>query len=119
MKILLIDDSEMVRDILRENIEEEGYEIIGEAGDGEEGIRRYKELNPDIVILDISMPKCNGLQCLKFIRDYDEKAKVLLCSAIGQRSIIIQGLQLGAADYIIKPFDEYKLIKKLKEIYNS
>ena len=116
MKILLIDDSKIVRDILKENIQSRGYEIVGEAADGEEGILKYKELNPDLVILDISMPKCNGLQCLRVIKEYDENAKILLCSAIGQRNVIIQGLQLGAADYLIKPFDEKNLIKKIEEI---
>ena len=120
MKILIIEDSEVTRLILKKCIENViGFEVVGEAKNGIEGIRKYKELNPDLITLDISMPKMNGIDCIKAIIEYDKNAKALICSALSQRKVIDEALEAGAIDYINKPIDKNEFIKKLKEIYDK
>ena len=119
MKVLVVEDAAISRHLLRKYIKNTGHEIIAEAEDGIEGLNIYKKLNPDLVILDIRMPNMTGIEFLKAIKEYDENAKVLICSAIEDRSIIIEAKKLGAIDYITKPFEEEDLIKKLKKIENK
>ena len=116
MKVLVIEDSENMRKLLKRCIEKEGFRVIGEAFDGDAGITRYKELKPDIVILDIAMPGTDGIACLKEIRKFDEQAKILICSVMNQKNVIDLAIKLGAQDYITKPFNVNELVQKLKEI---
>ena len=116
MKVLVIDDSELMRMCLFQCIEDAGCEIAGEASDGEEGFEKYKELKPDLVTLDITMPIMDGLECLKLIRQYDKDAKVVMCTAIGQKAITREALQMGALNYFLKPVNEEKFIQQLKDI---
>lgn len=115
MKILVVDDSMITRAMLRECIEKSGNELIGEANDGEEGISKYKELKPDLILLDITMPKMDGIECLEILKKYDKDVKVIICSSIGQDSVIEKAMELGALDYIVKPFEDENVIKKLKK----
>lgn len=116
MKVLIVDDSILTRQMLKDLLSDLGHEISGLAEDGEEGFNKYKELNPDLVILDIAMPKMNGLDCLKVIKEYDVNAKVIICSSFGQKQIIIEAMELGAESYIIKPVNEKELVKTLNKI---
>lgn len=115
MKILIVDDAAIMREMLKDIIELAGCEVIGEAVDGEEGLEKYKELKPDLTLLDITMPKMDGLECLKAIKEYDEAARVYICSAVGQESVIMKAGELGAIGYLVKPFEDEKIIKKLKK----
>ena len=106
----------VLRKLSRTLLKSIGFEVTKEAGDGEEGLRKYKELKPDLVLLDISMPKMNGIDCLKAIRKYDENAKIIICSVLGKEEIVHEAIKLGAIDFIVKPFDRDEFIQKIKYI---
>lgn len=114
--VLIADDSIFMRTWLKDLVEKSRYTVITEAKDGYEAINKYKDFSPDIVLLDMTMPKVNGLSALKAIKAYDPEAKVIMCTAaMGQKSLIMEALHLGAQDFIIKPyFDD--LIPALKNI---
>ncbi len=103
-KVLIADDSLFMRSLLNNKISGHGFIIIAEAQDGEEAIMKYRETFPDIVLLDITMPNTNGLVALEGIMQIDPNAKVVMCSAIGQQAVIIEAIQKGAKDFIVKPF---------------
>ena len=103
-RVLIVDDAAFMRMMLRNILEKFGYEIVGEAGNGQQGYEKYMQLKPDIVTLDITMPEVDGLQCLKMIKEADTKAQVIMCSAMGQRHLVLDAVKSGAKDFIIKPF---------------
>ncbi len=115
-KILIVDDSRTSRRMLRELLEELGHEIIGEAVNGEDGFIKYKELNPDLVTLDITMPKLDGIQALQLIRKYNPEAKALMITAAGQRDKMIQAVKYGAAEFVTKPYEKEEVEKILKRV---
>jgi two-component system, chemotaxis family, chemotaxis protein CheY len=102
--LLIADDSVFMRTWLKKMVDNSMFQVITEAKDGYEAVENYKKFNPDLVLLDITMPKVNGLTALKEIQKYDPKAKVIMCSALGQKSLIREALQCGAKDFIIKPY---------------
>ena len=114
-KILLVDDAMIIRMILRKILTEAGFEIAGEASNGAEAVRKYKELKPDLVTMDITMPEMGGIHALKAIREFDPNAKVVICSAMGQKSLIIEAMEAGALNFIAKPFDEAKVIETIQK----
>lgn len=116
MKILLVDDATFMRMILRNALEKAGHTIIGEASNGQEGFEKYKELKPELVFLDITMPDVDGLECIKLIRGYDNKAKVIMCSAMGQQAMVIEAIQSGALDFIVKPFQPERVYEAIKKV---
>ena len=115
-KILIVDDSRTSRRMLRELLEELGHEIIGEAVNGEDGFIKYKELNPELVTLDITMPKLDGIQALQLIRKYNPEAKALMITAAGQRDKMIQAVKYGAAEFVTKPYEKEEVEKILKRV---
>ncbi|MED9902902.1 MAG: response regulator [Lachnospiraceae bacterium] len=115
-KILIVDDSKMSRRMLKSILEGIGHEIIGEAANGEEGLCMYKELKPDAVTMDITMPDKDGIACLRDIREYDEEAKVIMLTAAGQSSKMLEALKLGAKEFICKPYEPEQVINALKEV---
>lgn len=102
----------MLKDILSKN----GYNVVGEAANGAEALLRYKELKPDLVTMDITMPEVDGIQGLKDIRDYDSSAKVIMCSAMGQQAMVIEAIQNGAIDFVVKPFQADRVISAVKKV---
>ena len=104
-KILIVDDSRTSRKILRRILEEAGHNIIGEAVNGEEGYLKYQELNPDVVTLDITMPKMDGLEALRLIKKYDADAVAIMITAAGQKEKMILAIKSGASDFISKPYE--------------
>lgn len=115
-KILIIDDSRMSRRMLRSILEGIGHEIVGEAGNGEEGLALYQELSPDVVTMDITMPEMDGIKCLKEIMQADPEAKVLMVTAAGQASKLMEALKSGAKDFICKPYEPEQIINAVKEV---
>jgi two-component system, chemotaxis family, chemotaxis protein CheY len=113
--ILLVDDAMIIRLILRKILTEAGFEIAGEASNGAEAIRKYQEVKPDLVTMDITMPEMGGIKALKAIREIDPNAKVVICSAMGQKSLIIEAMEAGALNFIAKPFDEAKVIETIQK----
>ena len=118
-KVLIVDDSKTSRRILKGILEECGHEIIGEAENGEEGYLKYKELQPDFVTMDITMPKMDGIECLKVIRHYDENAKIVMITAAGQKDKVMEAIKNGAADFITKPFEKADIAKALDTVYKE
>ena len=116
MKVLIVDDAKIARSTVRKILEKAGHTVVGEASDGNIGLLKYKELNPDLVISDIEMADMDGILFLKAVREYDNNARVLMCSSLDQRAIVVTALELGAAGYVTKPLDEEILTKKLKKI---
>ena len=117
-RILIVDDSRTSRKILRSILENAGHDIVGEAMDGQDGVNKYKELRPDIVTLDITMPVLDGLGALKLINEIDTESKVIMVTAAGQQNKMIDAIKLGAAEFVTKPFepDEItKMVSKLSE----
>ena len=117
--ILIVDDSKTSRKVLRELLEENGYTIVGEALNGEEAFKMYKELRPDLVTMDITMPKMDGIESLSLIRHEDDKAKVIMITAAGQREKMVEALKRGAEDFLTKPFDSERVLETIKEVLDS
>ncbi len=115
-KVMIVDDAAFMRISIRKALEKEGYEIVGEAENGKVAIKKYTELKPDIVILDITMPEMDGITALKEIKKIDEDAKVLIVSAMGQESYIREAIMHGAKNFIVKPFDNKLILKTLEKI---
>ncbi|UFJ43357.1 response regulator [Brevibacillus humidisoli] len=108
-RVLIVEDTAFMRKILIEMLEGE-HEVCGEAGNGREAIRLYKELSPDIVTMDVTMPDIQGIDALREIIAHDPDAKILMCSAMGQRQIVLEAMKLGAKDFIVKPFQKERLL---------
>jgi two-component system chemotaxis response regulator CheY len=115
-KILLVDDAAFMRMMLKNILTEGGYEISGEAKNGVEAIAKYKELNPDLVTMDITMPEMDGIEAVKKIREFDNKAKIVMCSAMGQQAMVIESIQAGAKSFIVKPFAKDKVIDEIRKV---
>jgi two-component system chemotaxis response regulator CheY len=115
-RVLIADDASFMRQMIREIIEPEGFEVIGEATNGVEAVEQYQELHPDLVTMDIVMPKRSGIDAVKGILALDPGARVVMCSALGQESLVMEALQAGARDFIVKPFKPDSVIATLEKI---
>lgn len=115
-KVLIVDDAAFMRLTLKTMLERNGFEVAGEAENGAVGIKKYKELKPDIVTMDITMPIMDGIQALKEIKAFDPEAKVVMLSAVGQKPFICEAVMLGAKSFIVKPFNEGHVVKVLSQI---
>ncbi len=113
IKIILVDDLSFMRDAIRHILEKSNMDVLGEAENGREAVKMYMELGPDIVLMDITMPVMDGLESLERIRQYDPGAKVIMCSALGQQKYLIKAIQLGARDFILKPFQPERIISAI------
>jgi two-component system chemotaxis response regulator CheY len=118
-RILIVDDTLFMRTLLKNILFSGGHTIVGEAADGEEGIAKYKELKPDLVTMDVVMPKMNGIESLKGIRQFDPGAKVIMCTAVGQEQMVKLAIKTGAKGYIVKPFQAPKVLEEVKNVLAS
>ena len=118
-RVLIVDDSRTSRKLMRNILEANDYEVAGEAGNGEEAWVQYKELKPDLVTMDITMPKMDGIEALSLIRKDDPEARVVMVSAAGQREKMVEALKRGAQDFVTKPFDEEKVVSTLKDVLKN
>lgn len=114
--VMIVDDSRTSRKLLRDLLEKGGFTVVGEAGDGEEGWLLYKELKPDIVTMDITMPKMDGIESLTMIKKDDPDAKIVMITAAGQNEKMVEALKRGAKDFLVKPFEEEKVLSTLRGI---
>ena len=114
-KVLVVDDAQFMRMMLKDILIKNGFEIIGEAKNGAEALEKYKELKPDIVTLDITMPEVDGITALKNIKEYDSNVKAVMCSAMGQQGMVIESIQAGAKDFIVKPFQADRVIEAIRK----
>ena len=115
-RILVVDDAAFMRMMLKDILTKGGYEVCGEAGDGVEALAKYNELKPDLVTLDITMPNKDGIAALKDIKAADPSALCIMCSAMGQQSMVIEAIQSGAKDFIVKPFQADRVLESIKKV---
>ena len=118
-KVLIVDDAAFMRMTIKQMLEKGGHEAIGEAGNGIEAVKKFIELKPDIVLLDITMPEMNGVEALKRIKELEPTAKVVICSAMGQQAMVLDAVKRGAKDFIVKPFQAEKVITSVNNALNN
>ena len=118
-KILVVDDAKVVRMVVSQILKRNGFQVVGEAANGREAFEKYKALKPDAVTMDITMPEVDGIQGLKDIMAYDNHAKVIMISALDQRDALAEAIRHGAADYVVKPFEDDRMISALHEIFGD
>ncbi|HOJ88595.1 MAG TPA: chemotaxis protein CheY [Pseudothermotoga sp.] len=115
-RVLIVDDAAFMRMLLKDIITKAGFEVVGEAANGVEAVEKFKELKPDVVTMDITMPEMNGIDAIKKIREFAPDAKIIVCSAMGQQAMVVEAIQAGAKDFIVKPFQHSRVIEALQKI---
>ena len=115
-RVLVADDASFMRQMIREIVESEGFEVCGEASDGVEAVDEFKRLQPDVVTMDIVMPRKSGIDAVRGIVAIDPGACVVMCSALGQETLVSEAIQAGAKDFIVKPFKPDAVIETLKRV---
>ena len=114
--ILICDDAAFMRMMIKDILTKNGYNVAGEAENGLKAVEKYKEVSPDLVLMDITMPEMDGIQALKQIKALDGGAKVIMCSAMGQQAMVIESIQAGAKDFIVKPFQAERVLEAVKKV---
>ena len=114
--ILLVDDAAFMRMMIKDILSKNGFEVLGEAENGAKAVEKYAEVKPDLVLMDITMPEMDGIQALKKIKESDPKAMVIMCSAMGQQAMVIESIQSGAKDFIVKPFQADRVLEAVKKV---
>lgn len=114
-KILIVDDAAFMRMMIKDILVKNGYEVVGEAQDGSQAVEKYKELEPDLVTMDITMPEMDGITALKEIKQINPNATVIMCSAMGQQAMVIDAIQAGAKDFIVKPFQADRVLEAIQK----
>jgi two-component system chemotaxis response regulator CheY len=115
-RVLVVDDAAFMRILLKDILVKNGFLVIGEAENGSEAKQRYQELKPDIVTMDITMPEMDGITAVKEIIKLDSNAKIVMCSAMGQQAMVLDAIQAGAKDFIVKPFQEDRVIDAMTKV---
>ena len=113
--ILICDDAAFMRMMIKDILTKNGYTVAGEAENGVKAVEKYSEVKPDLVLMDITMPEMDGIQALKKIKELDPGAVVVMCSAMGQQAMVIESIQAGAKDFIVKPFQADRVIEAVKK----
>jgi two-component system, chemotaxis family, chemotaxis protein CheY len=114
-KILIVDDAAFMRMMIKDILSKNGYDVVGEAADGMQAVEKYKELQPDLVTMDITMPEMDGISALKEIKKLNPNAKIIMCSAMGQQAMVIDAIQAGAKDFIVKPFQADRVLEAISK----
>ena len=114
--ILICDDAAFMRMMIKDILTKNGYDIAGEAENGQVAVDKYSETKPDLVMMDITMPEKDGIQALKEIKAKDPSANVIMCSAMGQQAMVIESIQAGAKDFIVKPFQADRVLEAVKKV---
>ena len=112
-KVLIVDDAAFMRMMLKDILTKNGYEVVGEAENGAKAVEKYKEVTPDLVTMDITMPKRDGITALEQIMNFDKNARVVMVSALGKEELVKKSLLLGAKNYIVKPLDRKKVLERI------
>ncbi|MCH5251974.1 MAG: response regulator [Lachnospiraceae bacterium] len=113
--VLICDDAAFMRVMIKDILSKNGYEVAGEAENGQKAVEKYAELKPDLVMMDITMPEMDGIEALKKIKESDASATVIMCSAMGQQAMVIESIQSGAKDFIVKPFQADRVLEAVKK----
>lgn len=115
-KVLVVDDAAFMRMMIKDILRKGGYEVIGEAEDGSKAVEKFKELRPDLVTMDITMPDMDGITAVKEIRKIDGNAMIIMCSAMGQQAMVIDAIQAGAKDFVVKPFQPERVLEAVRKV---
>lgn len=113
--VLIVDDALFMRMMIKDILSKDGFEIVGEAENGVDAVKKYAELHPDLVTMDIVMPEMDGIEAVRNIIKIDPQARVLMCSAMGQQPLVVEALEAGAKDFIIKPFQPAKVVEAVRK----
>ncbi|KAB2954388.1 response regulator [Heliorestis acidaminivorans] len=114
-RILIVDDAAFMRMMIKDILSKNGYEVVGEAENGAVAVEKWKELRPDLTTMDITMPEMDGINAVKAIRQVDASARIIMCSAMGQQAMVIDAIQAGAKDFIVKPFQPERVLEAVKK----
>lgn len=114
-RILICDDAAFMRMMIKDILTKNGYEVVGEAENGAVAIERYRDLKPDLVTMDITMPEMDGIAAVREIKSMDASARIIMCSAMGQQAMVIDAIQAGAKDFIVKPFQPERVLEAVSK----
>ena len=114
--VLICDDAIFMRTLLRDILEESGFEVVGEAANGLQAVERYRELRPDLVTMDIVMPDAGGIDAVRAIVAEDPAARILMCSAMGQQALVVEAIKAGARDFVVKPFQPSRVVEAVQRV---
>mgnify|MGYP002621727315 CR=1 FL=1 len=115
IRVLVVDDAAFMRMMVKDILTKNGYEVVGEAENGMKAVEKYNELHPDLTTMDITMPEMDGISALKAIKKIDPNAKIVMCSAMGQQAMVIEAIQAGARDFIVKPFQADRVLEAVRK----
>ncbi|RXI45873.1 two-component system response regulator [Clostridium tetani] len=115
-KVLIVDDAAFMRMMIKDILEKNGFEVVGEASNGVKAVELYKTEKPDVVTMDITMPDMDGIEAVKEIKSVDPDAKVIMCSAMGQQTMVMDAIKAGAKDFIVKPFQPDRVLEAIKKV---
>ena len=115
VRVLVVDDAAFMRMMVKDILTKNGYEVVGEAENGMKALEKYQELKPDLITMDITMPEMDGISAVKEIKKVDPNAKIVMCSAMGQRAMVIEAIQAGARDFIVKPFQPDRVLEAVRK----
>lgn len=118
-KVLIVDDAAFMRMMLKDILSKNGLEVVGEAVNGADAVEKYHELQPDVVTMDITMPEKDGISAVKEIRASYPQAKVIMCSAMGQQPMVLEAIQAGAKDFIVKPFQADRVMESITKVLGN
>lgn len=116
VRVLVVDDAAFMRMMVKDILTKNGYEVVGEAENGAKALEKYQELKPDLTTMDITMPEMDGISAVKEIKKVDPNAKIVMCSAMGQQAMVIEAIQSGAKDFIVKPFQADRVLEAVKKV---
>ena len=115
IRVLVVDDAAFMRMMVKDILSKNGYEVVGEAENGLKAVEKYQELKPDLTTMDITMPEMDGISAVKAIKKIDPSAKVIMCSAMGQQAMVVEAIQAGARDFIVKPFQPDRVLEAVRK----
>lgn len=119
IKAMVVDDTDFMRIMIRNILEGQGYQVVAEASNGKQAIDLYKQHRPELITMDITMPELNGIEATKRIKKIDPSAKIIICSVLGLREIVIDAIMNGASDFIVKPIDKDRVINAITKLYRK
>lgn len=114
-KVMVVDDAAFMRMMLKDILSKNGYEVVGEAENGQVAVDKFKELRPDLVTMDITMPEMDGITAVRAIKSMETNARIVMCSAMGQQAMVIDAIQAGARDFIVKPFQPERVLEAVEK----
>ncbi|HEY5576161.1 MAG TPA: response regulator [Clostridiaceae bacterium] len=115
-RVLIVDDAAFMRMMIKDILEKNGYDVVAEANNGIKAVEMYKREKPDVVTMDITMPDMDGIEAVKAIREFDPAAKIIMCSAMGQQSMVMDAIRAGAKDFVVKPFQPDRVLEAIGKI---